>query len=244
MPQTREEKAAYVQRLFGSIARRYDLMNDLMTLGMHRRWRAHAVSLAGTLERGGWGLDLCCGSGDFLKLMLRVTRGEGHFVGVDFSEEMLALARRRFSAEIEKGTVELFLADVSDLSFLPASQFDLVTCGLGLRNVADLSKTLLQARRRLRPGKALGSLDLTRPAPLPLRPVVSVYLRWIIPLLARLVVGAPGQYLWLHESRLRFPTRGDLAGLMEEVGYERLRVVSYAFGVVAAHIGYAGDELR
>lgn len=239
-----EDKARHVRGLFDSIARRYDLMNDLMTLGRHRRWRAQAVKLAGTLERGGRGLDLCCGSGDFLKAMLDATGSEGSFVGMDFSRQMMARAHERFRRQIADGRVELILGDASDLSSLPSGRFDLVTCGFGLRNVADLSRVLMQARERLRPGGAFVSLDLTRPAPLLLRPVVSVYMRFFIPLLARLVVGAPAQYFWLHESRLKFPAREELAALMEDTGYQRIRIVNYAFGVVAAHIGYAPAALN
>jgi len=238
VPPRGNEKAQHIHRLFNSVAPRYDLMNDLMTLGLHRRWRAHAVKLAGTLEPGGWGLDLCCGSGDFLALLLDITGGKGHFIGMDFSEEMLALARRRFSRQVAGGTVELILGDVRDLSSLPAREFSMVTCGFGLRNVAEPSRVLEQAGERLRPDGAFVSLDLTRPAPLLLQPAVALYMRWLIPLLARIVAGAGPQYLWLHESRQSFPTRDELAELMRMLGYRRVRIVNYGCGVVAAHIGY------
>ena len=141
------QRAEQVQKLFTTIARRYDLLNDVMTLGLHRHWKHRLVELAG---HPGSVLDLCCGTGD---IALRFT---GHVVGADFTHEMLQVARTR------SPHITWTRADALQLPFADAS-FDVVTVGYGLRNLADLGQGLREVYRVLRPGGKLLALDFGKP---------------------------------------------------------------------------------
>jgi demethylmenaquinone methyltransferase/2-methoxy-6-polyprenyl-1,4-benzoquinol methylase len=228
-----EDKRAKVQRVFSRIARRYDLMNSLMTFGMHRRWRALSLKEAG-VQAGARALDLGCGSGDYMRLLLKM--GAAHVIGVDFSPEMLELARRRLAKELEVGAVELICADVTQMPFLADESLDIVTAGFALRNFADLAHALSEACRVLKPGGKLIALDLSRPFPPAMGWAAEIYLGWIVPSLASAINGTPAEYRWLHDSLETFPRRTELAKVLQEIGFSQVRVIPYGMGVVAAHI--------
>jgi demethylmenaquinone methyltransferase/2-methoxy-6-polyprenyl-1,4-benzoquinol methylase len=228
--ETKQEK---VRRVFARIARRYDLMNSLMTFGMHRRWRAQSLRAAGALEDA-QALDIGCGSGDYIALLLRA--GAAHVTGVDFSEEMLELAERRFAADCGSGRVELICADVTQMSFVADASVDIVTAGFALRNFSDLPRALAEAYRVLKPGRKLVALDLSRPFPPMVRWAAEAYLGWVVPALAGIVSGTPAEYRWLHDSLGQFPQRPKLVEMLQSIGFSQVRVIPYGMGVVAAII--------
>ncbi|OGK08203.1 MAG: hypothetical protein A2Y63_05895 [Candidatus Riflebacteria bacterium RBG_13_59_9] len=236
MPDEPTDKAERVRRVFSRIAPHYDLLNTLMTFGLHRKWRRATLRLAGGMPGDGCGLDLCCGTGDYIREMLVASGGTAHVTGVDFAEPMLELARRRFPREVADGRVKLIQADVTDLSFLPENHFDLVTSGFGLRNVDALSPVLAGSYRVLKPSGLFVSLDVSRPFRWGWAPFSECYLRVIVPALAALIAGGPREYRWLHESLATFPDRRELAGLLEQAGFSMQRQLSYGLGVVAVHV--------
>ena len=229
-------KQQRVRRVFKSIASRYDLLNTLMTFGLHHRWRRASIRLAGGMPQGGYGLDLGCGTGDYLREMLDSSDGKAAVTGVDFTVEMLEIARRRLSAEIERGQVELVTGDASDLSFLPDARFDMVTAGFTLRNLTDLARAFDEIHRVMKPGGAFVSIDVCRPFPLWLRPAAELYLRFVVPAIAALVSGKPGEYRWLHESLATCPDRNSLASMLKAAGFVEVRLIPFGLGVVVGHI--------
>lgn len=234
-PCTKETKREYVHRLFGRISRRYDLMNTLISFGLHGRWRRACVRLAGGLPEGGAGLDLCCGTGDFIAEMLRSCPEGCTVSGIDFSSEMLALARKRFRRELEAGSVKLLEADIADLSFLPPGRFDLATIGFGLRSITDIGAVLSGIHRVLKPGGILVNLDLTQPVPPLVRPFSSLWLKVGIPLLGRMVFGAPNEYAWLGRSLVGFPSKNELLERLRAAGFTNAKAVPFGLGAVSAH---------
>ncbi len=236
MSQEKEGKPQRVRRVFTSIAFRYDLLNTLMTFGLHRNWRRSSIRLAGGMPKGGRGLDIGCGTGDYVCEMLVSSGGTARLTGVDFSREMLNVARRRFSGEIERGQVELVEADVTDLTFLPEASFDMVTAGFALRNLAEPGRALGEVFRVMKPGGAFVSVDVCRPFPVWLRPLAEFYLRFAVPALATLVAGRAGEYRWLHESLAVCPDRHELEGVLKDAGFTEVKQVLYGLGVVAGHL--------
>jgi demethylmenaquinone methyltransferase / 2-methoxy-6-polyprenyl-1,4-benzoquinol methylase len=226
-----EARAAYVRDLFGRIARRYDLLNRLMTVGQDRRWRAEVIRRIGLRPEERL-VDIGCGTGD---LALEAVRRQpaAHVVGVDFTPPMLAIARRRPGAQ-SAGWVQ---ADALHLPFADGS-FDTVVSGFLLRNVTDLDAALAEQARLLKPGRGrMASLDTTPPLPGPLRPALDFHLKRVIPLLGRWIARDPEAYNYLPNSTQRFLTAEALAERMQRLGFRQVSFVRRMFGTVAIHSG-------
>jgi demethylmenaquinone methyltransferase/2-methoxy-6-polyprenyl-1,4-benzoquinol methylase len=214
-----------VRAMFDRITPVYDLMNRLMTLGLDRRWRR--MTTEAVVRPGDRVLDACCGTGD---LALAAERAGGRVTGVDFSQGMLERARRKSAA------IAWVHADVLAMPF-PASSFDVVTIGFGVRNVESLENALRELRRVLRPGGSLGCLEITRPRGL-LEPFFRVWFERLVPLAGRLLPGG-GAYSYLPASVRRFPGPGDLAQAMERAGFANVSWRLLAGGIVCLHVAEA-----
>jgi demethylmenaquinone methyltransferase / 2-methoxy-6-polyprenyl-1,4-benzoquinol methylase len=214
-----------VRTMFDRIAPVYDLMNRVMTAGLDGRWRRLTAEAA--VRRGDRVLDACCGTGD---LALADERAGGRVVGLDFSERMLERARRK------SASVEWVRGDLLELPFEDAS-FDAATVGFGVRNVADLERSLRELRRVLRPGGRLGILEITTPRG-PLRLFYRLWFDAIVPLLGKLLRGGSA-YTYLPASVRRFPGPDDLAALLGRVGFGDVSFRLLAGGIVALHTGTA-----
>jgi demethylmenaquinone methyltransferase/2-methoxy-6-polyprenyl-1,4-benzoquinol methylase len=227
-------RAQYVEEMFGRIAPRYDLMNRVMTGGMDRRWRAIAVAET-RLRRGGSALDVATGTGDLAVALARVAGPDGHVVGVDFTEEMLVLARHKGLTRGVK--VEFQRADALALPF-PDESFDAVTIGFGLRNVTDKDAALRSMLRVLKPGGRLLVLEFSKPISEPLSKIYDQYSFKVLPMLGRLVANDEGSYRYLAESIRMHPDQATLKKMMEDAGYSRVQVYNLTGGIVAVHRGF------
>jgi len=214
-----------VRAMFDRIAPVYDLMNRVMTVGLDGRWRRLAAEAV--VRPGDRVLDACCGTGD---LALAAERAGGRVVGLDFSERMLERARRK------SPSVEWVRGDLLELPFEDAS-FDAATVGFGVRNVADLERSLRELRRVLRPGGRLGILEITTPRG-PLRLFYRLWFDAIVPLLGKLLRGGSA-YTYLPASVRRFPGPEELAALLERAGFGGVSFRLLAGGIVALHTGTA-----
>ena len=217
-----------VRAMFDRIARVYDLMNSVMTVGLHHRWRERAADLA-ALGPGDRALDVATGTGDLAIELERRVGESGRVVGSDFSEGMLELARQKTAAvDFEQGNaLELPYEDDS---------FDAATVGFGARNFSDLARGLGEMARVVRPGGRVVVLELTTPERPPLSWFFRLWFDRLVPLLGR-VAGDPEAYSYLPNSVRRFPNARGLAAAMAAVGLVRVRWVVTAGGIIAIHAG-------
>jgi demethylmenaquinone methyltransferase/2-methoxy-6-polyprenyl-1,4-benzoquinol methylase len=214
--------------MFDRIARVYDLMNSVMTAGMHHRWRERAADMA-ALQVGDRALDVATGTGDLaLALERRVAPG-GEVIGSDFSEQMLELARRKSS------TVRFEWGNALELPY-EADSFDAVTVGFGARNFSDLDTGLREMARVTRPGGRVVVLEITTPQRPPLSWFFEIWFDRMVPMLGR-IAGDPDAYAYLPSSVRRFPGPEELAGRLSAVGLGRVRWVLTAGGIIAIHRG-------
>jgi demethylmenaquinone methyltransferase/2-methoxy-6-polyprenyl-1,4-benzoquinol methylase len=211
--------------MFDRIAPVYDVMNRVMTMGLDLRWRRLAAESA--VRKGDRVLDGACGTGDLAVANRRA--GASHVIGLDFSERMLERARKKAPLEWVQG-------DLLALPFEDAS-FDAMTVGFGVRNVADLSLALSEARRVLRPGGRLAILEITQPRGV-LRPFFGLWFNKIVPLLGRVLPGGEA-YSYLPASVRRFPDAERLAELMREARFGDVQFRLLAGSIVALHSGTA-----
>jgi len=218
--------------MFDRIAGVYDLMNSAMTAGLHHQWRQRAVDRA-EVEPGSDALDVCCGTGDMALELRRRIGPDGRVVGCDFSESMLELARRK-SGELGL-PVEFGWADALELPYGDAS-FDAVTIGFGARNLADLPRGLAEMGRVLRPGGRLVILEITRPQREPLASFYSIWFDRVVPMIGS-IAGDADAYSYLPNSVRTFPEPEALAGLMDAAGFDRIRWLLLAGGIIAIHSG-------
>jgi demethylmenaquinone methyltransferase/2-methoxy-6-polyprenyl-1,4-benzoquinol methylase len=224
--------AQQVQGMFDRVAGRYDLLNSVMTAGLHHGWRAKAADRA-EVGPGDAVLDVCCGTGDLaFELARRVVPG-GHVVGCDFSESMLDLAREK----ADGAPVRFEWADALQLPY-DDRRFDAVTVGFGVRNLSDLDRGLAEMRRVLRPGGRLVVLEITQPTRPPLSTFYSFWFDRVVPLLGRFA-GDSAAYSYLPESVRSFPSPRGLAEKMDAAGLRRIRWTVLAGGIIAIHSGVA-----
>ena len=225
-PGTLEEPQ--VRAMFDRIAGFYDLMNSVMTAGLHHRWRSRAADLA-AVGPGSRALDVATGTGDLAIELARRVGSDGEVVGSDFSEEMLALARRK-APEIafESG-------NALELPY-PDGRFDAATVGFGARNFSDLDRGLAEMARVVRPGGRVVVLEITTPQRPPLSTFFRVWFDRIVPLLGRLT-GESLAYSYLPSSVRRFPGPEGLAAAMARAGLRDIRWILTAGGIIAIHVG-------
>jgi demethylmenaquinone methyltransferase/2-methoxy-6-polyprenyl-1,4-benzoquinol methylase len=229
--------ADQVNRMFDRVAARYDLLNSLMSAGLHHRWRERAADQAG-LAPGDSALDVCCGTGDLtLELAKRIAPG-GHVIGCDFSEPMLDLAREKAGGRGSEG-VRFEWADALSLPY-DAGRFDAVAVGFGVRNFADRDRGLREMARVLRPGGRLVVLEFTQPRRPPFSTFYSLWFDRIAPILGR-ISDDPEAYAYLAESVRTFPAPLGFAERMDRAaGLEGIRYTILAGGIVTIHTGIAG----
>ena len=220
-----------IQEMFDSIAGRYDLLNSLMTAGLHHRWRELGVLLAGVRE-GDSALDVACGTGDFAFALRRAVGPGGRVVGLDFSEEMLEVAREKCGRN--QLWVDFVRGDLLDLPF-PDGVFDACTVGFGIRNVPDIEQAFSEMRRVCRHGGRVVCLEMTRPQIIGFREFFGLWFDRLVPILGRLTAGDDFAYSYLPASVRRFPDPDTLRDIMAAAGLHNPRYEIVAGGIIALH---------
>jgi demethylmenaquinone methyltransferase/2-methoxy-6-polyprenyl-1,4-benzoquinol methylase len=229
------EKTRHVRQVFDSVADNYDLMNDLMSFGIHRLWKRFAINMA-ALKPGQQVLDLAGGTGDLTRLMAPAAGASGHIVLSDINAAMLGKGRRRLLDKGISGNVTFAQANAEQLPF-PEHCFDLVTMAFGLRNVTDKQRALNAIYHVLKPGGRLLVLEFSRPVAA-LKPAYDFYSFKLLPKLGQLVARDAPSYRYLAESIRMHPDQMALQGMMEQAGFERCDYHNLTGGIVAIHRGY------
>jgi demethylmenaquinone methyltransferase/2-methoxy-6-polyprenyl-1,4-benzoquinol methylase len=232
---TPSQKTARVRGVFDSVAANYDLMNDLMSGGLHRLWKRFALAQTG-LRPGQRALDVACGTGDLGAGLARQVGHDGLAVLTDVNREMLSRGRDRLIDRGLAAQVEYVIANAECLPFRDRS-FDCVTIGFGLRNVTDKAAALASMRRVLRPGGRLLVLEFSKLTIVALRPAYDAYSFNVLPRLGELVAGDAASYRYLVESIRMHPDQEALAAMMREAGFDAVTWHNLAGGIVALHLG-------
>lgn len=225
-----EAKAGKVAEVFHSVAQRYDVMNDLMSAGLHRLWKAFTIARA-AVKTGDRVLDIAGGTGDLARAFAKQAGATGEVWLTDINESMLRVGRDRLADE--GLLVPVALCDAEKLPF-PSDYFDVVTVAFGLRNMTHKDQALGEMRRVLKPGGRLLVLEFSRVAK-PLAPIYDWYSFNILPWLGRKVAQDEASYRYLAESIRMHPGQEELKSLMEQVGLEKVEFFNLTAGVVALH---------
>jgi demethylmenaquinone methyltransferase / 2-methoxy-6-polyprenyl-1,4-benzoquinol methylase len=230
------DKAQRVHSVFASVAGKYDVMNDLMSFGVHRLWKQFTLSLTG-LRPGQRALDVAGGTGDLAAGMLRQVGKSGRVVLSDVNPAMLEIGRDRLLDRGFSGNVECLIADAENLPFEDNS-FDCVTIGFGLRNVTDKAAALRSMHRVLKTGGQLLVLEFSTPTAPGLKPIYDAYSFKILPLLGRFVARDEASYRYLAESIRMHPNQETLLEMLRAAGFAQARYHNLTGGIVALHRGY------
>ncbi len=231
----REQKAGLVKGVFDSVADNYDLMNDLMSAGIHRLWKRHTISEAGVRENQRV-LDLAGGTGDLAAAFARKVGPRGHVVLADINQRMLDAGRDRLLNDGICENVSVVQADAEQLPFASAT-FDVVTIAFGLRNVTNKERALKSMRRVLKPGGKLLILEFSKPVEF-LRPAYDIYSFNVLPWLGERFANDSESYRYLAESIRMHPDQDTLKAMMESAGFAHCRYSNLTGGVAALHVGF------
>ena len=230
------EKASRVKAVFDSVATRYDLMNDLMSFGIHRIWKRVAVELAG-IRRGQKILDLASGTGDLAARFAGLTGPEGLVVMTDINAAMLNQGRVRMADDGLVGNVAYTQVNAEKIPF-PDNSFDCITIAFGLRNVTDKQQALNEMHRVLRPGGRVLVLEFSHPQGQALSKAYDLYSFKLLPKIGRVVANDEESYRYLAESIRMHPDQETLKAMMEQAGLERCDYHNLTGGIVAVHRGF------
>lgn len=231
-----DEKAQRVAKVFHSVAARYDLMNDLMSGGIHRLWKRFAIDCSG-VRPGQQILDLAGGTGDLTARFSRLVGEKGKVVLADINDSMLNVGREKLRDSGVVGNIDYVQANAESLPFADDS-FDLVTIAFGLRNVTDKDKALRSMYRVLKPGGRLLVLEFSKPLHEGLSKVYDLYSFKLLPVIGEAVVNDGDSYRYLAESIRMHPDQETLKGMMESAGFEQCSYYNLTAGIVALHRGY------
>ncbi len=230
-----QHKKTLVRGVFESVAGRYDLMNDLMSMGVHRLWKRHFVAGIGVSSQQQV-LDVAGGTGDIAALLSPRVGAHGRVVLSDINQAMLEIGRARLEDRGIVANVRYILADAESLPF-PDRSFDATTIAFGLRNVTDKDKALRQMLRVLKPGGSVHILEFSKVRPDLLRKLYHGYSFGILPVLGKLVANDADSYQYLAESIRRHPGQSELASMLRAAGFSAVNYRNLSGGIVAIHRG-------
>ena len=229
-----EPRAAKVSDLFAAIARRYDLLNDLQSFGLHRRWKRHVAALA-AVAPDARALDLCCGTGD---IAFALARSGAETTGLDFSDKMLEVAesRRLKNSKLKTQNLKFIQGDAQQIPF-PDNSFDIVTIGYGLRNLESWERGLDEMFRVAQPGARLVVLDFGKPRNALWRKIYFAHLKFSVPLMGWLFCGNAQAYAYILESLKHYPAQLAVAEKMRALKLANVRVINLLGGAMAINYG-------
>jgi demethylmenaquinone methyltransferase/2-methoxy-6-polyprenyl-1,4-benzoquinol methylase len=230
-----DEKQKKVAGVFHSVAQKYDVMNDLMSLGIHRVWKRFTIELAG-VRAGQRVLDIAGGTGDLAARFARLVGAAGEVVLADINDSMLRVGRQRLSDRGIAGNVQYVQANAEHLPF-PDDHFDCITIAFGLRNVTDKDAALRSMYRVLKPGGQALILEFSKPNKA-LAPLYDLYSFRLLPLMGKLVADDAASYQYLAESIRMHPDQQTLMEMMEAAGFVQCQYHNLSAGIVALHRGY------
>ncbi len=231
----RGDKEQLVRGVFDSVASRYDMMNDLMSVGIHRLWKRFTIELS-AVRPGQTVLDIAGGTGDLAARFSRIVGAEGKVILADINASMLAVGRDRLIDQGVVGNVHTVQCDAQALAF-PDNSIDCITIAFGLRNVTDKEKALRSMERVLKPGGRLLVLEFSKPTNPLLEQVYDTYSFRVLPLMGKWVANDAESYRYLAESIRKHPDQDTLMGMMEDAGFVNCQYHNMTGGIVAVHRG-------
>ncbi|MCG8708320.1 bifunctional demethylmenaquinone methyltransferase/2-methoxy-6-polyprenyl-1,4-benzoquinol methylase UbiE [Brenneria sp. 4F2] len=232
----KDEKEVMVADVFHSVAAKYDLMNDLMSFGIHRIWKRFTIECSG-VRRGQRVLDVAGGTGDLTAKFSRIVGDEGEVVLADINASMLKVGREKLRNKGIINNVSYVQANAEELPF-PDDFFDCITISFGLRNVTDKNKALRSMYRVLKPGGRLLVLEFSKPVLKPLSKVYDIYSFHVLPRIGEMVASDADSYRYLAESIRMHPDQETLKGMMVEAGFDSVNYFNLTGGIVALHRGF------
>jgi demethylmenaquinone methyltransferase/2-methoxy-6-polyprenyl-1,4-benzoquinol methylase len=230
-----EEKASHVRDVFDSVASKYDIMNDLMSVGLHRLWKRYTIDQA-AVKPGHVVLDLAGGTGDLARRFAPVVGSTGRVILADINHSMLLEGRKRLIDAGVSSNLAITQVDAEQLPFANGT-FDCISIAFGLRNVTDKPAALRSMLRTLKPGGKVLVLEFSKP-PEVLKPAYDLYSFKVLPAIGKLVANDESSYQYLAESIRMHPDQETLLAMMQDAGFERCRYHNLAGGIVALHVGY------
>lgn len=231
-----DEKVNKVAGVFHSVASKYDVMNDLMSFGIHRVWKRYTIEMSG-VRHGHNVLDLAGGTGDLAAKFARIVGQEGSVTVADINDSMLKVGRERLLDKGIAGNIQYVQANAECLPF-PDNHFDAITIAFGLRNVTDKDAALRSMYRVLKPGAPLLVLEFSKPESTILSKIYDTYSFKLLPFMGKMIADDPDSYRYLAESIRMHPDQETLKGMMSEAGFEKCEYFNLTGGVVALHRGY------
>ena len=231
-----DDKVNKVAGVFHSVASKYDVMNDLMSFGVHRVWKRYTIEMSG-VRHGHHVLDLAGGTGDLAAKFARIVGQEGSVTVADINDSMLKVGRERLIDKGIAGNVQYVQANAECLPF-PDNYFDAITIAFGLRNVTDKDAALRSMYRVLKPGAPLLILEFSKPESAVLSKIYDTYSFRLLPFMGKVIADDAESYRYLAESIRMHPDQETLKDMMSEAGFEKCEYFNLTGGVVALHRGY------
>ena len=231
-----DDKVNKVAGVFHSVASKYDVMNDLMSFGIHRVWKRYTIEMSG-VRHGHHVLDLAGGTGDLAAKFARIVGQEGSVTVADINDSMLKVGRERLTDKGIAGNVQYVQANAECLPF-PDNHFDAITIAFGLRNVTDKDAALRSMYRVLKPGAPLLVLEFSKPESELLSKIYDTYSFKLLPFMGKVIADDADSYRYLAESIRMHPDQETLKSMMVDAGFEKAEYFNLTGGVVALHRGY------
>lgn len=234
LPKGYNSKEEYVHSIFTTIAPKYDLLNTILSFNRDRFWRKIAVDKT-ELSEGGKGIDVCCGTGKLAFEQAERVGLKGEVVGIDFCEDMLAIALKKTPLKY-KNNIKWLKADATKLP-MSDNEFDGATIGFALRNVPSIEKTIKEMKRVVKPGGKVVSLELAKPSTPVFKHLYYLYFNHLVPVMGKLGLGKEGPYSYLPNSLKFFPHQEEIKDIFGDLGLINNHYIELTGGIVAVHVG-------